>query len=200
MGPKSEKLITFLTKHGGVVTYSDVIQAGFHKETLLALLNKGEIEKAGRALYRLREGPALSNPDLVTASLKAPKGVVCLLSALAFHEATDEIPHFIDLAIPRGAHANKIDYPPVRYHRFSQPAWKAGIEERKIDGQDVRVYSLAKTVADCFKFRNKIGVDTAREALKTALKEKRVSPREIMRFAKICRVHNVIKPILEALL
>lgn len=200
MGPKAEKLIAFLRKRGGVATYSDIIQARFHKETLLALLNKGEIEKAGRGLYRLREAPALSNPDLVTAALKVPKGVVCLLSALAFHEATDEVPRYVDLAIPRGTHANKLDYPPIRFYRFDQRAWKAGIEQHKIDGYSVRVYGLAKTVADCFKFRNKIGLDVARNALKQAVTEKRVRPREIMQYAKICRMGKIIKPLLETLL
>lgn len=200
MGPKAKKLIVFLKERGGVATYSDIIQACFHKETLLALLDKGDIERVGRAFYRLREAPALSNPDLVTTALKVPKGVVCLLSALAFHEATDEIPRYIDLAIPRGAHANKIDYPPVKYHRFTPRAWKAGVEEHKIDGHRVRVYSLAKTVADCFKFRNKIGMDIARETLKIAATEKRISPKEIMHFAKICRVARIIKPLLETLI
>lgn len=200
MGPKAEKLIAFLKKRGGVATYSEIIQASFHKETLLALINKGDVEKAGRALYRLREAPALSNPDLVTAALKIPKGVVCLLSALAFHEATDEVPRYVDLAIPRGAHANKFDYPPIRFYRFAQEAWKAGIEQHKIDSYSIRVYGLAKTVADCFKFRNKIGLDVARNALKQAVTEKRVPPKEIMQYAKICRVDKIIKPILETLI
>jgi len=200
MGPKAEKLIAFIKKRGGVATYSDIIQARFHKETLLALINKGDIEKAGRALYRLREAPALSNPDLVTAALKITKGVVCLVSALAFHEATDEVPHYVDLAIPRGTHANKLDYPPIRFYRFAQGTWKVGIEQHKIDNYSIRVYGLAKTVADCFKFRNKIGLDVARNALKEAVTEKRVPPKEIMQYAKICRVDKIIKPILETLI
>jgi len=200
MGPKAEKLIAFLKKRGGVATYSDIIQARFHKETLLALIDKGDIEKAGRALYRLREAPALSNPDLVTAALKITKGVVCLVSALAFHEATDEVPHYVDLAIPRGTHANKLDYPPIRFYRFAQETWKVGIEQHKIDNYSIRVYGLAKTVADCFKFRNKIGLDVARNALKEAVTEKRVPPKEIMQYAKICRVDKIIKPILETLI
>ena len=200
MGPNAKKLIEFVKGCGAIAAYADIIQAGFHKNTLISLVDKGDIEKMGRALYRLPNAPALSNPDLVTASLQVSRGVVCLLSALAFHEATDEIPGYVDLAIPRGTHANKIDYPPVRYYRFSPEAWKVGIEEHKTDGHVVRIYSLAKTVADCFKFRNKIGAPIARDALKVAVMEKRVSPKEIMYFAKICRVANIIKPILETVL
>ncbi|GAH57943.1 unnamed protein product, partial [marine sediment metagenome] len=133
-------------------------------------------------------------------SIKVSKGVVCLLSALAFHEATSEIPRYVNIAIPRGTYANKINYPPVKFYRFASKAWEAGIEKHEIEEYQVKVYSLAKTIADCFKFRNKIGMDVAREALKIAITEKAVQPKEIMQYAEICRVDNIIKPILEAML
>ncbi|MBI5400037.1 transcriptional regulator [Candidatus Saganbacteria bacterium] len=138
--------------------------------------------------------------DLVAATLQAPKGVVCLLSSLAFHEATREIPGYVYLAIPRGTRANKIKYPPVKFYHFAQNTWEAGIEEHKVERQKIRIYNLAKTIADCFKFRNQLGLDIAREALKIAIKEKHVQPKEIMYYAKICRVDNIIKPRLEAML
>lgn len=200
MVSKAKKLIDFFKRQKGVARFSAVLKAGYHPDTLLSLEKEGAVEKIGRGLYRLREGRALANPDLVVATLKVPKGVVCLVSALSFHEATDEVPHAVDLAIPRGARANKTDFPPVRFYRFTPEAWKAGVEEHKIDGHIVRVYDLAKTVADCFKFRNKIGPDIARNALKTAVTEKHVSPKEIMHFAKICRVAKIIKPLLETLI
>ena len=199
MNPKTQQLIGFFQKHGGILRFSAILKAGFHSDSLIALEEEKRVEKIGRGLYRLAGHEPSSHPDFVTACLQAPKGVVCLLSALAFHEATNEIPKAVNLAISRGIHANKIDYPPVKFYRFTPDSWKAGIEEHKIEGHQIRVYNLAKTVADCFKFRNRIGMDVAREALKVAITEKRISPKEIMRYAKICRVDKIIKPILEIL-
>jgi len=200
MSTKEKKFIEFLKKRGGMVSYKEIIKAGFNKAFLRNNLDSGQIQKVDRALYRLSDGFTLSNPDLVAVSIKVSKGVVCLLSALAFHEATSEIPHYVNIAIPRGAYANKINYPPVKFYRFTSKAWKAGIEKFEIEGYQIKVYSLAKTIADCFKFRNKIGMDVAREALKIAITEKGVQPKEIMQYAEICRVDNIIKPILEAML
>lgn len=194
------KLINFLKKKGGLASYAEIINAGFHKAILKAVLNSGQIQKIDRGLYRLSDGSTLSSPDLVAVSIKIPKGIVCLLSALAFHEATNEIPHYVDIAIPRGAHANKMKYPPVRFYRFASNAWKAGIEEHEIEDHKIKVYNLAKTIADCFKFRNRIGADVARDALKVAVTEKGIKPKEIIQYAKICRVDSIVKPILEAMI
>jgi predicted transcriptional regulator of viral defense system len=200
MGTRGDSLVELFKRCGGVAQYPDIKKAGFHNDTLQTLIAAGRIKKIGRSVYRLTEMDDLVNPDLVLAAIGAPKGVVCLISALYFYEVTDEIPRHVDLAILRGAHANKINHPPVKYYRFTQDAWQAGIEVRKIVGQQVRIYSLAKTIADCFKFRNKIGFDVALKALKTALSEKKVSPKEIMMYAKTCRVVKVIQPILESLI
>jgi predicted transcriptional regulator of viral defense system len=200
MSIKDDELIEFFKQHGGILRHTDVYKAGFHNDTLRALIGSGRVQKLSRAVYKLAEFDDLVDPDLVIAAIKAPKGIVCLISALAFYEVTDEIPRHVDLAILRGAHANKIKHPPVKYHRFGPETWKSGIEEKDIAGQKVKIYSLAKTLADCFKFRNKIGMDVARSALKTALAEKKVSPKEIMMYSKICRVANIIKPILESLI
>jgi predicted transcriptional regulator of viral defense system len=200
MSTKEKKFIEFLKKRGGMASYKEIIKAGFNKAFLKGNLDSGRIQKVDRALYRLSDGFTLSNPDLVAVSIKVSKGVVCLLSALAFHEATSEIPHYVNIAIPRGAYANKINYPPVKFYRFASKTWKAGIEKHEIEGYQLKVYSLAKTIADCFKFRNKIGMNVAREALKIAITEKGVQPKEIMQYAEICRVDNIIKPILEAML
>ncbi len=200
MSTKDKKFIEFLKKRGGMVSYKEIIKAGFNKAFLKDNLDSGRIQKVDRALYRLSDGITLSNPDLVAVSIKVSKGVICLLSALAFHEATSEIPHHVNIAIPRGTYANKINYPPVKFYHFASKTWEAGIEKFEIDGYQIKVYSLAKTIADCFKFRNKIGMDVAREALKIAITEKGVQPKEIMQYAEICRVDNIIKPILEAML
>jgi predicted transcriptional regulator of viral defense system len=200
MGIKKKEFIEFLKRRGGIVSYKEIIKAGFNKAFLKDNLNSGRIQKVDRALYRLSDGLTLSNPDLVAVSIKVSKGVICLLSALAFHEATSEIPHHVNIAIPRVAYANKINYPPVKFYHFASKAWEAGIEKHKIEKYEIKVYSLAKTIADCFKFRNKIGMNIAREALKIAITEKGVKPKEIMQYAEICRVDSIIKPILEAML
>ncbi len=200
MSDRMTKLINFLKKRGGLASFSEIISAGFHKGILEDALCSGQIQKIDRALYRLTDGLSLAHPDLVSVSIKAPGGVLCLLSALAFHEATNEIPKVVDIAILRGSHANKIKYPPVQFYRFAPRAWGAGIEEHKMGGHKIKVYNLQKTIADCFKFRNKIGIDVARSALKAAVMEKGIKPKEIMQYAKICRVDSIIKPILEAML
>ena len=200
MSPRTQELISFFKNHGGVVRFTDILKAGFHPDLLTSLEKEEKVEKIARGLYILTNYTLGSYPDLVTASLQAPKGVICLLSALAFHEATTEIPIQVDIAIPQQTHANRIKYPPVKFYRFATKTWKAGIEYHEIEGHKIRVYTLAKTIADCFKFRNRIGANIAREALKIAVTEKNIKPKEIMQYAKICRVDKIIKPILETLL
>lgn len=200
MNKKTQDMIKYFKSHSGVVRFSSVLKAGFHPDSLNSLVKEGKVIKIARGLYRLSDHEFTSHPDLVTASLQAPRGVICLLSALAFHEATNEIPRFVNIAIPRSSRTYKITYPPVKFYRFAQKAWEAGIEEHETEGCKIKVYSLAKTIADCFKFRNKIGVNVARDALKTTITEKDVKPVEIMEYAKTCRVNNIIKPILEAML
>lgn len=197
---KKSELTDFIREKRGLATYAEIIKAGFNKTLIKAGLNSRRIQKVDRGLYRLSDGFSLAEPDIVAVSIKAPKGVICLLSALAFHEATNEIPSCVHIAIPRGTHANKIKYPPVKFYRYNPGAWEAGIEEREIDGRKIKVYSLARTIADCFKFRNKIGMNIARDALKVAVMEKDTKPQEIMHYARICRVDRIIKPILETLL
>lgn len=200
MGSKEAKLIKFLRKKGGMASYSELSKAGFNKTLLKTSLKNNRVNRVDRGLYRLSENMSFSNPDLVAISIKIPRGVICLLSALAFHEATNEIPKYVDVAIPRGTHENRIKYPPIRFYRFGPKVWEAGIENREIDDHKIKIYCLAKTVVDCFKFRNRIGVNVAREALKVAITEKHIEPKEIMQYAKICRVDKIIKPMLETML
>ena len=198
---KSKKLIRFFKKNKRIATFTEILNAGFHKDTLASLLRAGYIEKVSRGLYKLSimQGAELSNPDLVIASIKIPKGVICLLSALAFHGVTNEIPHHVELALPRGTYPGKIDYPPIKLYYISEKMWKPGIEEHNIDGYKVYIYDLPKTIVDCFKFRNKIGLDVARNALKEAVLEKKVSLNKIINYAKNCRVKNIILPYLESM-
>lgn len=200
MEAKKDTIIEYLRQHGGIARFSSIRRAGFHPDTLKNLEKENRVEKIGRGLYKLTGDTLGSHPDYVSASLQTSKGVICLVSALYFYKATTEIPQFVDIAIPSGARANKIEYPPVKFYRFSPKAWQSGIQEYETAGHKIKIYSLAKTVADCFKFRNKIGPDVARDAIKVAVIEKRIKPKEIMHFAKICRVDRIIKPILETLM
>ena len=200
MNDKQSKLIDFIKAKGGFTKYSDLIQAGFYKAIISEALDSGAIERINHGIYSLAEIPDSSHPDLVAVSIVVPKGVICLISALSFHEVTDEIPHYIDVAIPSQSREKKVQNFPLRYYHFSQKTWESGTEEHDIDGHKIKVYSLAKTIADCFKFRNQIGADVARSAVKNALEQKKVSHREIMRYASICRVTNIMKPILETLI
>ena len=200
MKAKTDKIIEYFKSHGGVVRFSSIRKAGFHPDVIKKNENEKKIEKIGKGLYRLVGDTIGSHPDYVIASLQTSKGVICLLSALYFYRATNEIPRAIDIAIPAGSRANKIKYPPVKFYLFSPDTWKAGVEKHEIEGHRIKIYSLEKTIADCFKFRNRIGINVAREALKIAVAEKHVKLTDIMKYAKICRVDRIIKPILETML
>jgi predicted transcriptional regulator of viral defense system len=150
-------------------------------------------------LYALPGRPVSAHGTLAEVARRAPKGVICLLSALRFHDLTTQAPFEVWLAIDNKAAAPKLDYPLLRIVRFSGAALTEGIEEHIVDGVTVRVTSVAKTVVDCFKFRNKIGLDVALEALREAWHDKRMSSDEVWRYAKICRVANVMRPYLESL-
>ncbi len=200
MNTKIQNLINYFESNTGVARFSEMLKAGFHPDSLTYLIHTGKVEKIGRGLYMLKDSIGSSHSDLVRASLQSQRGVVCLLSALAFHEATNEIPRYVDMAIPKKTHANRIEYPPVKFYRFDLRAWEAGMTEQEIDGYKIRVYCLAKTIADCYKFRNRIGADVARNALKTAISEKNIKPGEIMTYAKVCRVDRIIKPVLETMI
>ena len=183
----------------GVLRTRDVCAAGESRVALAKLVREGLLSKLGRGLYALPDRPFSENGALAEVSVKSEHGVVCLISALRFHELTTQQSSEIWLAIPHKAHPPKLDYPPLRIVRFSGAALTDGIEEHQIDGVTVRVTNVARTVADCFKFRNKIGLDVAMEALQEAWRAKRVSMDELWRYATLCRVANVMRPYMESL-
>ena len=187
------------TRHGGMLRTSNAIRLGVHPRTLYALRDSGEIEQVGRGLYRLSKAPPLTSPDLVPVAIRVPRAVVCLISALAHHGLTTQVPHAVDLALPSHAQIPKIDGIPLRVFWYSEPSFSAGIEITTIDGIPVRIYSPEKTVADCFKYRNKIGLDVAIEALRT-WRERRPKTdfQSLSGFAQINRVQRVMRPYLEA--
>jgi predicted transcriptional regulator of viral defense system len=187
-------------KYGGQLRMSEAMERGITRYMLYSLRDKGVIEQVSRGIYRLVDLPPISNPDLVTVSLRFPNAVICLISALAYHDITTQVPHMVFVAVPRGSRMPSLDHPPIGVHRFSNEAHKSGIEEHPIDGVPVKVYSPEKTLADCFKFRNKIGMDVVLEALKLYKTRKKFSLGELLRYAKICRVEKVIRPYLEAMM
>lgn len=165
---------------------------------LTRLTKAGLLERVGRGLYRLPGTQTSEYESLAAVASKAPQAVFCLLTALQFHELTTELPRQVWIAMPRGSHLPRIDYPPLKMVQFSGDAYASGIEEVERDGARLKVYSAAKTVADCFKYRNKIGLDVALQALKDARAGGRASVDDIWRFAGVCRVTNVIRPYLES--
>lgn len=184
----------------GTFRVKEAIKAGVHPRTLYAMRDEGIVEKLGRGVYRFANMPVLGNPDLATVAMKVPKGVICLISALSYHEITTEIPHQIYVALPRGAEPPRLAYPPLRIFWFSGPAFEEGIENHNVDGIPIMVYNPEKTLADCFKYRNKIGLDVVLEALKFYRQRKRFNVDELMRYAKVCRVEKVMRPYVEAML
>jgi predicted transcriptional regulator of viral defense system len=187
-------------EHSGVLRTSTAISLGIHPRSLYRLRDQGLIEQISRGVYRWSGLPPLSQPDLVAVSTRVPIGVICTISALAFHEITTQIPHKVHIALPRGSAKPRIHHPPVQIYRFSKRSFLAGIVSHSIDGSSMRIYSAGKTVADCFKFRNSIGIDVAIEGLRLCLERRLATPAEIEEFAGICRVERVMGPYLEAML
>jgi predicted transcriptional regulator of viral defense system len=188
-----------LARQAGVLRPRDLDAEGIPREYLRRLLAEGLLDRRGRGIYVATELKPTPNHTLAEASKRVPQGVVCLLSALQFHEITTQAPFEVWLAIGEKARLPKVDYPPIRVVRFSGPAMEIGIKEHRIEGVGVKVYSPAKTVADCFKYRNKIGLDVALEALRDCWKKRRATMDEFWQAAKTCRVANVMRPYLESL-
>ena len=198
MDTAANKLIDLVRNHG-LIRPRDLAPLGIPRVSLTRAIRRGELERIGRGLYGLPGRPVSAHGSLAEVARRVPKGVVCLLSALRFHGLTTQAPFEVWLAIENKAIAPKLDYPPLRIVRFSGAALTAGVEEHVVDGVAVRVTGVAKTVADCFKYRNKIGLDVALEALREAWREKRMTSDDLWRYAKVCRVANVMRPYMESL-
>lgn len=193
-----DRVLEYAREHG-VIRVRDAIGEGLHPEHLRRLCAKGLLIKIGRGTYTPADMDFTENIGLAQVAKRVPHAVICLLSALLFHDIGTQLPHEVWIAIDGRAAKPQIKYPPVRIMRFSGKALSEGIEEHVIEGVTVRVYNKAKTVADCFKYRNKIGLDVALEALKYCRHRRLCSTDEIWKYAKICRVSNVMRPYLEAI-
>ena len=175
------------------------MEAGIHTYTLSRMVRSGALERVGRGRYRLPDAPLTEHHGLALVAAAAPKAVICLISALSFHQIGTQLPHEVWIAIERRARSPSIPYPKLRIARFSGKAFSEGIETHQIEGESVRVYNPAKTIADVFKYRNKIGLDVALEALREGWRARRFTMDEISRYARICRVEQVMRPYLELL-
>jgi predicted transcriptional regulator of viral defense system len=181
------------------VTARELAEAGIHTQVLSRLVAGGEIERIARGLYRLPEHAVTEYHGLAIAAAAVPHGVVCLLSALQFHRIGTQLPSEVWMAIDRRARRPALRYPPLRVVRYTGAALTEGVQSHRVEGREVRVYNVAKTVADCFKYRNKIGLDVALEALREAWRARRFTMDALDRYAAICRVQRVMRPYLEAL-
>lgn len=177
----------------------DFARLSIHPQQVSRLVEKGELIRVGRGRYVLAGDQHSENLGLALVAAAAPKAVVCLLSALQFHGIGTQSPREVWIAVGKNSTRPRLDYPPVRLAVFSGPAFTYGVERHVVDGIPVKVYSAAKTVADCFKFRNKVGLDVALEALRDGLRTKRINRDSVWAAAKACRVTSVIRPYLEAM-
>lgn len=194
----SNKLTTLFQKKGGVLRTNEILKLGIHPRKLYQMRESGELLELSRGVFRSASFEELEHSDLVAVCKRVQNGVICLISALAFHQLTAEIPHEVYLAVLRGKENPKIDYPPTRIFHFSEESFSNGIEEHFSDGNLIKIYSPEKTIADCFKFRNRIGLDIAIEGLRNCL-SKNGSRTKILEYARICRVEKIIKPYLESM-
>lgn len=198
MDTTAERLIE-LARSRGLIRPCDLAPFGIPRVSLTRAVRRGLLERIGRGLYGLPGREVSAHGLLAEVARRVPKGVVCLLSALRFHGLTTQAPFEVWLAIENKALAPKLDYPPLRIVRFSGKAFTEGVEEHVVDRVTIRITGVAKTVADCFKYRNKIGLDVALEALREVWHERRMSSDDIWRYAKVCRVANVMRPYLDSL-
>ncbi len=199
MNAIAESASVAFRRNGGTLRTQEIIGAGIHPRTLYAMRDSGALETIGRGIYRLASLPPMSEPDIAVVAKLVPSAVVCLISALSLHELTTQIPHAVQIAVLPGRHAPRIDHPPIEVFRFSPQAHAAGVEERVVDGVKARVFSPEKTLADVFKFRNRIGLETAVEALRNYAARKRRRFDLVQDYARVCRVEQVMRPYLEAL-
>lgn len=198
MGQTTAQKILDIVQDAGMIRARDLVAKGLSPTHLQRLYEQGLLQRSGRGVYMPAEADVDENTSLAEVALRVPEGVICLLSALQFHGLTTQSPHQVWIALPLRAHTPRLDYPPLRAVHLSGEALTSGVIEQVRGNTTLRVYNPAKTVADCFKFRNKIGLDIALEALRDCWTKRQASMEELWRYAKIDRVANVMRPYLES--
>ncbi|MCK4416808.1 MAG: type IV toxin-antitoxin system AbiEi family antitoxin domain-containing protein [Candidatus Latescibacteria bacterium] len=199
MNKKDERIYEVFRTRKGFARTKDIIAAGIHRRDIKRARDEEQIIRVKRGLYRLSEIPLISNQGFIDLARAVPEGVICLLSALSYYELTTFSPSVISMAICRGSRRPKIEYPPVEFYHFSRKQFESGIDEVKIKGHKVRIYSPEKTICDCFRYRNKLGLDIAKEGLSEYLKCKDRNLEKLLEYAEICRVRPLLQTWLNAL-
>jgi predicted transcriptional regulator of viral defense system len=188
-----------IAEQNGIIRSHDIEKAGISRNYLYKMCKDEQLIKLSRGLYMHPDMPESENLNIIEVAKKIPNAVICLISALTFYEVTTQISHEVWIAIPKGAWRPCIDYPPLNITFVSEPAYSFGIQEQTINGVTVKIYSLEKTIADCFKFRNKIGLDVAIEGLKEAWISRKITMDKLVEAANINRISKIIRPYLEAI-
>lgn len=194
-----EREVELFRKHGGALRMSDALRLGISRRTLYAMRDASVIQSLSRGLFRLASLDPLGHPDLVTVAARIPQGVLCLISALSFHELTTRVPHTIDVALERGTRKPRLDYPPTCFFWFSGPAFHEGIETHQLDGTPVRIYDPEKTLTDCFRYRNQIGMDIVLEAMHLWRERRRKKLDALLKYARMRHVERAMRPYLGAM-
>jgi predicted transcriptional regulator of viral defense system len=200
MNQTTEKAIKIFKQHRGILRTSQALALGIAPRTLYAMRKAGLIRQISRGVYQLADMELPGNPDLISVTIRIPKAVICLISALHFYGLTTQIPHKVYIALPQAAEKPRLDFPPLDIVWLSENSYNAGVVEQQVDGVPIKIYSREKTIADCFKFRNKIGIDVALESLKEYVKMTDRHIGELLSYARIDRVETLISRYLEALL
>jgi len=191
--------VELFRQYGGGLRMAGALRLGINRKTLYAMRDAGVVESISRGVYRLASLEPLSHPDLVTVAKRVPSGVLCLVSALSYHELTTQVPHTIDVALERGKTKPRLDYPPTRFFWFSGPAFHEGIETHELDGVPIRIYDPEKTIVDCFRYRNQIGMDVVLESLRAWRERRRKKLDALLRYARMRHVERAMRPYLEAM-
>lgn len=200
MPTAEERAVKIFEEEGGLLRSSEARSLGIHPQTLKRMTESGDLEKIERGLYHLRHHSLQGDPDLIIVAKRVPEAVFCLVTALHFHGLTTQLPRKVYIALPQEKKAPLLEHPKLEIIWLSEKPYASGIDSVALNGQEIRIYSKAKTVADCFKFRNKIGEDVAIEALKEYLHDRDRSIPQLMEYAEMNRVARIIEPYLKAMI
>ena len=195
-----QQVIRIFRKAGGVLRMSEAVRLGVHRRDLYLLRDRGQLIVLDRGLYRLADLPESSLPDFIPVAKRITDGVICLISALAFHELTTQIPHFVYVAIPHNAYKPVIEYPPIRFFWYGEKSLKTGVEKHIVDGCKVKIFDREKTLVDVVKYRNKLGMDVVLEALRIYWQSGNTNLNKLYSYAKIFRVERVLRPMMETII
>ena len=200
MNKKDEKIYKIFSTRNGFARTKDILAASIHRRDIKRLRDEGRIIRIKRGLYRLAEIPLISNQGFIDLARAVPEGVICLLSALSYNGLTTFNPSIISMAICRGSREPKVKYPPVEFYHFSKKQFEAGIDEIRIESHKIRIYYPEKTICDCFRYRNKLGLDMAKEGLSEYLKRKDRNLERLLEYAEICRIKPLLQTWLNAMI